>query len=72
MEDMRKLTLRLTLRDDGRVCKRVDGRLRIWPDQATARKELFALMALREGDPPCRSDRRSPDAGNGSKRQGGL
>ena len=48
---MRKLTLRLTRRDDGRVCKRIDGRLRIWPNEESARREIFALIALREANP---------------------
>lgn len=45
---MRKLSLKLTPRTDGRVCKRVDGRLRIWADETTARRELLALISLRE------------------------
>jgi integrase len=49
---MRKLTLKITRRADGRVCKRIDGRLRIYPDEAAARKEIFGLIALREANPP--------------------
>lgn len=45
---MRKLTLNLTKRADGRFCKRIDGHLRTWPDEITARRELLALIALRE------------------------
>lgn len=46
---MRKLTLSVTKRADGRVCKRIDGRLRIWADLEAARKEIINLIALREG-----------------------
>lgn len=45
---MRKLTLRFTARGDGRVCKRIDGRLRIWPNEEFARREVLALIAIRE------------------------
>src|SRR6185503_1418547 len=45
----KKLTLKFTPRADGRVCKRIDGELKIWPNAEVARKEVMALIAIREG-----------------------
>ncbi len=47
---MRRLTLKLTPRADGRVCKRINGQLQIWPDEATARSAILAMIALQEQD----------------------
>jgi integrase len=45
---MRRLTLTLTHRADGRFAKRIDGQYFIWPDEETARAELLALINRRE------------------------
>jgi integrase len=44
---MRKLTLSITKRSDGRVCKRIDGVYVTWPDEATARGELVEMIRRR-------------------------
>jgi hypothetical protein len=44
---MRKLTLTVTHRKDGRVCKRIDGQLVYWPDEETALAELQELRRRR-------------------------
>jgi integrase len=43
----RKLTLTVTHRGDGRVCKRIDGEYVTWPDEETARAELVELIRRR-------------------------
>lgn len=46
---MRKITLKVTARSDGRVCKRVNGRILTWKDEPTARNAILRLIAAREG-----------------------
>jgi hypothetical protein len=45
---MRKLTLTVTRRKDGRVCKKIDGEMVYWPDEKTARAELIELAKRRD------------------------
>lgn len=45
---IRKLTLHLTKRTDGRFCKRIDGQYHIWPTEDDARAELLELIRQRE------------------------
>ena len=40
---MRRLTLKLTPRADGRFCKRIGGKLFIWPTEDAARAEIIEL-----------------------------
>lgn len=47
----RKLTLKLTPRSDGRFCKRIDGQMKYWSDAESARRELLALIAIKESNP---------------------
>lgn len=46
---MRKLTLTVTHRADGRVCKRINGQIFYWPDEETARKTLVEMIRGRAG-----------------------
>lgn len=46
---MRKITLKLNARKDGRFGKKIDGVYRTWPTEDAARSELLALIAAREG-----------------------
>ncbi|MDB5326518.1 MAG: site-specific tyrosine recombinase XerC [Phycisphaerales bacterium] len=48
MPNITLLNLSITKRADGRVCKKIDGRVRIWADEETARRDLLAIIALKE------------------------
>ncbi len=45
---MRRITLHLTKRTDGRFAKRIDGEYLIWPDEETARAAVIELARRRE------------------------
>jgi integrase len=45
---MRKITLKLTQRSDGRFAKRIDGQYLVWPDEDTARAAVIELARRRE------------------------
>lgn len=45
---MRNITLKLTARSDGRVCKKIDGQYFTWPDEKTAREAIIELARRRE------------------------
>lgn len=45
---LRRITLNLTKRADGRVCKKIDGQYFIWPDEDTARAEILEIARRRE------------------------
>jgi hypothetical protein len=43
----RRLTSRITRKTDGRWCKRIDGHLRYWPDEKSARDAVIELLRHR-------------------------
>jgi integrase len=45
---MRRITLKLTARADGRFAKRIDGQYFVWPDEETARAAVIELARRRE------------------------
>lgn len=45
---MRKISLKLTKRSDGRVAKKIDGQYFAWPDEETARAELIEIARRRQ------------------------